>query len=140
MVNFLKQSDELNYSPVIMSFRTMDDPTLIKNAGDLSEGLLFTSTFDNTSQEKESIDFVELYKNKYGIIPDTYSAEGYLGAKLVIDSFAQCGDNKECVYKYLSGLKNIDSIFGNISFDSNGNVDYNYFVTIIKNGKAQILR
>lgn len=136
MVNFLKQSDELSYYPTVMSFRTMDDPTLIENAGDLANGLLFTSTFDPLSDSDDVKSFIDLYTGEYGSLPNTYSAEGYLSAQLVIDSFVECGADSECISKYLYSLNDYQSVFGEISFDENGDVNYDYFVSEIVDGKA----
>lgn len=140
MVTFLKQSEELDYSPVVMSFRTMDDPTLIKNAGNLANNLLFTSTFDTNSSNKEVTEFISLFEKRYGTTPDTYSAEGYLAAQLIIESFNKCGDDNKCMYTYLTEQKERSSVFGKISFDTRGNVDYDYFISVIKDGRVEILK
>jgi branched-chain amino acid transport system substrate-binding protein len=135
MVTFLKQSDELQYHPIVMSFRTMDDPTLIKNAGNLTNGLLYTTTLDLNSKTKEIEEFTSSYEKKYNETPNTYSAEGYLSAKLIIDSFVKCGDDSKCISDYLYSIKDYPSVFGPISFDRNGDVSYNYFVVEIRNGE-----
>ena len=140
MVNFLKQAEELSYSPTVMSFRTMDDPTLVKNAGELADNLLFTSTFDIKASNQEVTEFVSLFKKRYGTVPDTYSAEGYLAGQLIIESFNKCGNDAKCMYAYLTEQKERPSVFGEISFDTRGNVDYDYFISVIKNGKAEIVK
>jgi branched-chain amino acid transport system substrate-binding protein len=137
---FLKQAKELNYTPKLLSFRTIDDPTLIMAAGPLAEGVIYTSAFDPDSTNTETKNFVESYKKTYGSEPDTYGAEGYAGANLVIDAFVKCGKDYDCMYKYLSTLKDTPSVFGNISLDSSGDASYQYFLKIVKDGKAEVLK
>jgi branched-chain amino acid transport system substrate-binding protein len=133
-VNFLKQADELQFDPKLLSFRTMEDPVILKS-GQLAENLIFTSGFDPNSSKKETVNFVEKFKGEYGMTPDIYSAEGYAATMLIADSFAKCSNDKECIFNYLSGLKNHPTILGDITFDNNGDVDYDYFVSEIKDGK-----
>ncbi len=134
-VNFLKQSKELDFSPILLSFRTMEDPTIMK-AADLAEGMIVTSSFDPYSFGKETKEFVEKYKVEYNMLPDTYAAEGYLATMLIADSLVKCSDDKDCLFKYLSTLKNYPTIVGDVSFDKNGDIDYEYGLAEIRGGKV----
>ena len=140
ITTFLKQAKDLNYSPKILSFRTIDDPTLIKNSGVLAEGVIFSSTFDPEGSNPLTKTFVDAYRKAYGTEPDTYGAEGYVGAQLVIEAFVKCGTDYKCMFDYLSTIKDMPSVFGNISLDKNGDAFYNYFLKIIKDGKSVVLK
>ena len=63
-------------------------------------------------------------RKKYRIAPDGYAAEGYEGLRLVISAFASCDKNYTCMQGYLQNIRNYSSVFGNLSFDENGDVYY----------------
>jgi branched-chain amino acid transport system substrate-binding protein len=133
--NILKQADELGIKAQFLGFRATEDPVLIKNAGALAEGFIYTYAFDANDDSPEVRNFAEAFRSKYSTIPDGYAAEGYEGMMLVAASFDKCGKDYDCIQSYLSGLKNYRSIFGNLSFDRNGDVTYPFFLKTVKGGK-----
>ncbi len=133
--NILKQADELKLKVQFLGFRSSEDPLLIKNAGPLAEGFIYTYGFDSQSDTPEIKSFVRSYKTKYNSVPDGYSAEGYEGMMLVASAFDKCRKDYVCIQKYLSSLKEYPSIFGLLSFDGNGDVSYPFFLKEVKNGQ-----
>lgn len=132
--SILKEASEINLEADFLSMRSAEDPTLVSNAGRLAEGLIYTYPFDVASSGEETMRFVSAYKENYGAEPDSYSAEGYEGLMIVGRAFGKCGKDNSCIFNYLSSLKNYPSVFGNLSFDENGDVLYPYFLKTIKNG------
>lgn len=130
----MKQSSELGIDVQFISMRSAEDPVLLRNAGELANGLIYTYPFDSTSNSKEVEYFVSTFKTKYGIVPDAYAAEGYEGFKLTALAFVKCGNNSLCVKQYLEDLEGYESVFGNIDFDSNGDVYYDFFPKTVRNG------
>jgi branched-chain amino acid transport system substrate-binding protein len=133
--NILKQANELGIKVQFLGFRAAEDPTLTKNAGVLAEGFVYTYAFDSEDNRKETKDFVGAYKAKYNSVPDGYAAEGYEGMMLTAAAFDKCGKDYPCIQSYLSGLKNYKSIFGDLSFDQNGDVTYPFFLKVVRDGK-----
>lgn len=82
--NILKQASELGIKAQALGFRTVEDPTLIKNAGALAEGFIYTYAFDANDNREETKRFVEAYQNTYNTLPDGYAAEGYEGGMMLV--------------------------------------------------------
>lgn len=131
----LKQSKDANIKTQFLGFRTVEDPSLIKNSGDLANGVIYTYGFDIESDNKEVIEFTNAYKNKFNTLPNGLAAEGYEAYRLVAGSFVKCGKDYECIQSFLQAQKNYKSVFGSLSFDENGDVSYPFFLKIVKSGQ-----
>jgi branched-chain amino acid transport system substrate-binding protein len=131
----LKQSQEMGLKTQFISFRSAEDPELVRVAGSAAEGLLYTYGFDETAQISEAQKFVDSYKNKFGELPNGYNAEAYMGMRLVGEALVKCSTDTACQQQYLFGLQNHPSVFGPLSFDKNGDVFYPFFLKTIKDGK-----
>jgi branched-chain amino acid transport system substrate-binding protein len=137
----LKQANELKIKVVFFSYRAAEDPVLVQNAGVLAEGLLYTSAYDINSNSAENTEFIKLFKEKYNEVPNGYAAEAYEAVRLIVDSFNKCGSTVEseqaiaCTKNYLFSIKNRPSVFGPLSFNINGDVEYPFIVKTIKDGK-----
>lgn len=129
----LRQSKENNITVQFVGFRSTEDPQLLKNAGELAEGVIYSYGFD-TSGSEEANRFSASYEARYGENPDGYAAEGYEGLRLTVLALASCNKNIECAKSYLHNLKDYNSVFGNLSFDENGDVYYKFFLKTIRNG------
>lgn len=132
----LIQANELGIDAQFLSIRSVEDPVLIKNAGELADGLIYTYPFDASQDHR----FVRAFVERYGRVPDAYAAEGYEGFKLVALAFIECDKDYECVYEYLTGLRDYESVFGKLSFDKNGDVYYNYFIKQVEDGEFVALK
>ncbi len=130
----LKQAKEIGFNAQLIGFRASEDPILIQNAGELAEGFIYSYGFDPDSNNSETEIFVNAYRTRYNEIPDGYAAEGYEGARLAILALASCNKNLECAKNYLENLSNYMSVFGNLSFDKNGDVHYKFYLKTVKNG------
>lgn len=74
-------------------------------------------------------------REKYGNNPDGYAADGYEGFKLLALAFINYGKDNTCMKSWLENLKDYKSVFGDIKFDTNGDVFYNFFLKTVKDGK-----
>jgi len=137
----LKQADELKINVVFFSYRAAEDPVLVQNAGVLAEGLLYSSAYDSNSTSTENTEFIKLFKEKYNEVPNGYAAEAYEATRLIADSFNKCGSTVEseqaiaCTKNYLFSIQNRPSVFGPLSFNIDGDVEYPFIVKTIKDGK-----
>jgi len=131
----LQQAEELGIDSQFISMRSAEDPVLINVAGNLANGLIYTYPFDASSQSQEIENFVKAYKDKYGVVPDAYAAEGYEGFKLTALAFIECGKDYNCIQNYLTNLEDYNSIFGSLSFDESGDVNYGFFPKKVENEK-----
>ena len=133
--NLLKQAKELGMSAQFLGPRSTEDPVLLKNAKEVAEGFIYTYGFDPNNGSSKAREFSKAFQDSYGVIPDGYAAEGYEGMMLVAAAFEECGKDYGCIQNYLSGLRNYHSIFGNLSFDQNGDVTYPFYLKVVKSGQ-----
>lgn len=133
--DIIKQAKEINLEGQFLAARSLEDPVLIRNAGRLAEGIIYTYAFDPERDTPEVKNFVQGFREKYSEIPDGYSAEAYEGLRLIAQAFNQCGKNSDCLKKYIHSLRGYSSIFGPLDFDSDGDVRYEYFLKTVRNGQ-----
>lgn len=137
----LKQAEELKIDVPFLSYRATEDPVLVKNAGALAEGILYTNAYDSNSTDSQNAEFIKLYKEKYNETPNGYAAEAYEATRLIADTYAKCGstiknvENIQCAKNFLFSVKNRLTLFGPLSFDGNGDVMYPFFMKTVKDGK-----
>ena len=131
----LKQAEEMGIEAQFLTMRSAEDPVLIENAGKLAEGLMYTYPFDAAKNNKNMREFTRSFKELYGTVPDAYAAEGYEGLKLTVLALIECNKEASCTWRYFGDLENYNSLFGDLSFDENGDVYYDFFMKTIKNGE-----
>jgi branched-chain amino acid transport system substrate-binding protein len=119
--NLLRQKSELGLKSQFVSISSTEDSSLLANASQYAEGIIYTYYF---------IDFAMASQ-----LQDGYAAEGYEAVRLVGLAFSECGKDYSCIQQYLSSLRGYDSVFGELSFDINGDVDYPFILKTIKNGQ-----
>lgn len=138
IANIVKQSKELNIKSKIFTSAGIEDPKLFEIAGNAAEGVIFGSpAFDPHSDEPIIKEFVNKYKNKYGIEPDFFAANGYDALKMIISTIDSNGYNSEGIKKGLYNTKNYPGVGGITTFDSDGEVSKPVIIKIIKNHKFQ---
>lgn len=135
----LKQAKEMGINSQFISMRSAEDPTLLDIAGGNANDLIYSYPFNSNSSILEIKNFVNSFKEKYKVSPEAYSAEAYEGFKLIVMAFAECDKNYDCIKKYLFNLKDYNSVFGDLKFDENGDVYYDFFLKTIKNGQFVLL-
>jgi branched-chain amino acid transport system substrate-binding protein len=126
----LKQADELGYRPQFLSFRTAEDPALLRAVGPLADGLIYTYSFDPALAPA----FDAAYRARYDEPPELNAAEGYEGLRLVVLAFEGCEGNATCAAQRLTGLRDYPSVFGPLTFDNSGDVVYGSFLKQVRDG------
>ena len=129
----MKQARELDLDIQFLAMHSAEHPALIKDYADVGDGLIYTYPFDAKSDKAK--EFTNAFKERYGVIPNSYAVEGYEGFKLVALGFNECGKDYVCIQNYLEDLEDYDSLFGDLRFDSNGDVYYEHFLKIFKDGE-----
>lgn len=135
----LVQANELGIKSLFVSYRGADDPTLIKIAGKLADNIIYTTGYDLESKSKENVEFVNSYFAKYNEMPNEYAAESYEAIKMIADIYINCKNNTTCAGKFISDSVYRTSVFGNLSFDINGDVIHKFYLKTVMDGKFQKL-
>jgi len=131
----LRQASALQMEVPVFGARSTQDSALLDLAGSYAEGFRYTYSFDESMPSEISQRFVSSYQKNYGIVPDAYSAEAYEGTRILIKSFQKCGHDPECAADFIGSLQKAPSLFGEISFDRNGDVLYDFFMKEVRDGK-----
>lgn len=118
----LVNSKELNIKlPLFFQTEALDDPSVIKNAGDATDGAIYVS-FAKINNNKSKT-FLETYKKKYGKEPELFAAESYDAVMLIADILKNNVDgNSESIKDALYEIKNYEGASGTFTFDKNGDV------------------
>ena len=116
-VTVLKDISELKLSiPLFFQTEALDDPIVLKNAGETAEGVTFITYAD--TDNKTSNNFRLAYEKKYNSKPELFAAEAYDAVYLIADALKENTDIKN----YLYSIKEYLGASGNLSFDKNGDV------------------
>lgn len=90
--------------------------------------------------QQESQVFVEKFKKRYGLAPDSHAAQGYDAMKVLINAIEIGGSAVPAkVSANLRFMKDWDSITGKYSFNLNGDVlGKKIYFKILSEGKLKI--
>jgi branched-chain amino acid transport system substrate-binding protein len=117
------------------------EQAFIAQAGDAAEGTYVTVVGvppeELAKLTEKGKEFVEKYKERYAIEPETFSAFGYEAAKVALLAIERVGaKDRAKILEEVSKIKNYNGLFGTWSFDQNGDTTLSLVSgTIVKNGE-----
>lgn len=116
----LKQARAAGVTAKFLGFDGLYDPGFPKGAGAGAEGAIVTCPC--LPADKAGGNFSADYQKEYGIAPGSYGAEGFDGAKVLLDGYAE---GKRTRQELLDWVKSYDKegVSKYIKFDSAGDVD-----------------
>jgi branched-chain amino acid transport system substrate-binding protein len=132
---FLKQAKELNLKQSFISLDTVvEDPSVITIAKEAAEGLIYQSPAK--PENKEHMDYLANFKDKYKKDPPAYTAEAYDCLILVVKAIKESNRTKESIKDRLYQIgQNYMGASGEITFDKNGDVSKSFILKTVKNGQ-----
>ncbi|MDP2159236.1 MAG: ABC transporter substrate-binding protein, partial [Flavobacterium sp.] len=131
----LKQAKEMGLKVQFLSTVGIEGPDVWKVAGEAANGVIYTvQKFDPESSQK-AINFHKNYSSKYNQAPDLFSALGYDAIYIISKVISENGYNAEAIKSGMYNLKNFQGVVGNISFDSNGDIQSEVMMKITKDGQ-----
>lgn len=134
LINQLKQMDELGYKTKVFGPVPVEDDNVIKNTGDLAEGLIYVYP-QAAEKSKKRLDFEQRYREKYSADPELYATTAYDTFNILHGAIKSCGKDKECAKTWLSKMAGFESLEGQIAFDSDGVGKRSIVIKEIKDGK-----
>jgi branched-chain amino acid transport system substrate-binding protein len=88
----LQQAKQLGITSKFLAGDSADVPELVQIAGENAEGFFYTAQFHpDAFTNPESKTFVDGFRAKYGIDPETFSVTGYDGYMLLLDAIERAG-------------------------------------------------
>lgn len=104
------------------------------SAVDLVEGAVFLTPFFADGTDEATVNFVTLYKDAYGAVPDQFAADGYDAVYAVAKAFEKAGttDNDALV----AAMHEIElaGVTGTMTWDENGDANKAAILAKIQNG------
>ncbi len=133
----LKQVHELGIAKPLFTNISIQDPAVIKNTGDLAEGVLYSAP------KLEQVDNVR-NQSFDAVFPDpnsrNFASWGFDSIHLFADAFSSVGDNTQKVTNYLHQVRNYQGAFGLINYNDSGELTLSYAIKSIHGGKFIVLR
>ena len=115
--------------------KTLD---FIENGGKAVEGVLFFTSYDDSSTNPKYLKFVEKYKKIYNSIPSVFSVQGYELGQLLISELKKSKDISKLKENILS-KKIYNGMQGDIIFDKYGDISREYFLMEVINSEFKRL-
>jgi len=132
----LQQAKQLGITAKFLAGDSADVPELVQIAGENAEGFMYTAQFHpDAFTHPEAKAFVEAFRAKYNIDPETFSVTGYDGYMLLRDAIERAGSvDPEKIREALIATKFVGAR-GLTQFDENHNAILAVPVIEIKDGK-----
>ncbi|MCB5364456.1 ABC transporter substrate-binding protein [Pusillimonas sp. CC-YST705] len=141
-INFIKQYSQaglMDKFPLLSSF-TVDDIT-IPALRDAAVGSLVSTHWVSGASNKESLAFIEAFKNKYGRTPSSYAMQGYDAATLIhqaLESEPEAAKDKQALMKLMRNMK-LASPRGELTFERNGFPIQDYSIwKVVSQGNGKV--
>ncbi|GEM_PF-5147448 len=100
--------------------------------GSNAEGVIYSAPKLTQAESPRNVPFTEAFPDPNS---RNFASWGFDSVNLLADAFATKGNNPEKVAEYLHSVKNYPGAFGVINYDAHGELQLNYQIKIIKNGK-----
>lgn len=134
----LTQAKELGLDIKFIGGDGSYSPELMKVARNSAEG--FYATLMSVNKESDYYQsFYSLFRSKYNQEPDIYDAYAYEGGMIMLEALHKVGYDADKIKAYLYATT-FKSMTGDLKFDKDGEVQRNYGVVQVKNGKFDEVR
>ena len=130
----LMQGHALGISaPFIVRTLTTED---VQAAGAAAEGAITFIGWGTPINTPRNQAFVQNYSTKYGTEPNNYAARAYATLHILAAAIASTQSTDAIsIRDALANIRDFDTIFGNFSFDANGDAVYDAKVLIVTDGE-----
>jgi len=136
-VIFLKQAKELNLDKQLMTHQLIDDPDVIKRAGDTANDVIFTTPKLTPETGGGAVKmFFDKFQNQYGQQPENFAPNAYDAVNLLAHAMRDSGISDESIKQGLYNVREYDGASGRITIDENGDVIQPMMIMRIDSGRA----
>jgi branched-chain amino acid transport system substrate-binding protein len=135
IANILKEINKQKVESKIISVEGLVQPMVLETAADVVEGVIYPQPHYNPESPDPKIqEFVKAYREKFNTKPDIDAAFAYDALRIVAKAIEQSADYPVDLRDRIADVS-MRGIIGDISFDSNGDVDIRPEIFQIKGGK-----
>ncbi len=123
------------YQNYIFTTSAFAAPEIIEQQGEGAEGVFLTQTVFEPDSDKEMVrQFVQQYRNTFGIAPDLYAAHGYDAMLVVTETLRKSGPIPSDFWKGITSIRELEGVTGMIQFDERGDVQKFPRVYVVDSG------
>ena len=131
-----KQARELGLTVPIFGGDTWDSPALVEIGGKAVEGGYFSAHFSPDSQDPAVQGFVQRFRKRWGLAPDTGTSLGYDAVMVLADALRRAGSTEGVKLRdALATTKDFAGVTGKITIDALRNASKSAVIFTVKNGK-----
>ncbi|MEA3163443.1 MAG: branched-chain amino acid transport system substrate-binding protein [Verrucomicrobiota bacterium] len=135
----VKQGRQIGLTMPFIGCDGWANQALVTIGGKAIDGCFFTDHFSPDDQSPIVKSFVAKYQEKYGALPDTFSALGYDAARLLADALKRAGStDSPALREALAKTQAFPGVTGQISIDANRNASKPGLIVTVKDGKFVI--
>ncbi len=121
--SFIRQARELGIDVPVIGGDAMDTSDLWEENAEAVEGVIVASHYHADNPRPELQEFIHNFEERWGMPPDTWSAQGYDALYLLAYAMNTAGTTEpEEVARVLHDTRNWQGVTGPHSFDEYGNV------------------
>ena len=119
-----RQARELGMNQPLLGGDGWDSPELAKLGGAALKNTFITNHYSVDNPAPEIQNFVNAYKAKFNVVPDSLAALAYDAAKVLADALKRAGSADSAKLRdAIAQTKNLVAVTGNITMNSERNVD-----------------
>ncbi|MGD0784858.1 MAG: ABC transporter substrate-binding protein [Sedimentisphaerales bacterium] len=136
----MRQCEELELNlPLFFQTEALDDPAVIKPAGEAAEGATYILSATPTGSTADA--FRKAFEEKYGRAPETYAAETFDAVKIIAKIIEESDTvSSRALKDGLYKIVNYNGASGIISFNAKGDVSKPMAIKQIKNGRSVVIK
>lgn len=121
----------------LMGTANWDNSPYLENSKTVLEGAIYVSAFNMQSKRPEVKQFVESFKQKYGYEPDFLAAQGFDSATMVLAAMQKLDSGFTSFIDALYSIQGYNGLTGNMSVSPNGEVERQFAVIEMNNGRLR---
>ena len=131
----IKALRERNFEGNILTTAAFALPEVIEQVGADAEKVFLTrAVFEADSEEPHIKEFVDGYRDKYGLSPDLYAAHGFDSRMVLAEGLVETGPFPRDLWKGVRGIRDYAGVTGTIQFDEKGDAQKFPRVYVVEDG------
>ena len=112
---------------------------LVEAAGDAAEGAITFSSWDAKADTPGNRAFVRDYTARYGAEPNIWAAQCYAAVHILAKAMEEARPSDPgAIAAALAGMRGLDTILGEFSFNAEGDAVYDPVVLIVRDGEFEL--
>src|SRR6185295_7625168 len=133
----MRQSKEMDFNPKVFTAggSGFSLPDFLKGAGDTAEYTVSITQWTPDAAWSGSRDWAVKFRARYNSEPSYHAVQAYVSLKVLADAITRAGSPGRRSIRDALRSTSMDSIFGPISFDENGQNAHPVAITQVLNGK-----